>query len=145
MSDALPPPKSRREYQKHGTHTRDKRLRSRGLSGIDGRTSEGREALSWRDAVLKLKGGAACSFAVKTEIKLACFDLFRLLHLQSYMIADCNHRLTLVNRRKRELPRIHEQYAEIDHRFSRRVEGLDLGKVPPMDLASRLAQATAER
>lgn len=145
MSNALLEQKSRRSYEKHGDHTRSGRLRARGLAAIDGRTAEGREALAWRDNALKAKGGASCSFAIKTEIRLATFDLFRLLHLQSFLIADCNHRLTLVNRRKRELPRIHEQYAEIDHRFARRVEALELDKAAPVDLASRLADETRKR
>jgi len=58
MSDAPLEPKSRREYQKHGDHTRSGRLRARGLAGIDGRTAEGREALAWRDNPLRAKGGA---------------------------------------------------------------------------------------
>jgi len=121
--------KGRREYQKHGDHTRDRRRRARGLAGIDARTSEGREkALAWREAALRAKGGASCAFAVKVEIRLATFDLFRLLHLQSYLVADANQRGTIVNRRRRELSRIHEQYDTIDARFSRRVEALELSK-----------------
>jgi len=58
MSDAPLEPKSRRDYQKHGDHTRSGRLRARGLAGIDGRTAEGREALAWRDNPLRAKGGA---------------------------------------------------------------------------------------
>jgi hypothetical protein len=145
MSDAPLEQKGRRGYTMHGDHARDRRLRARGLAAIDGRTAEGREALAWRDAVLKSKGGAVCPLAVKVEIKLACFDLFRLLHLQSYFVRDANERGTIVNRRRRELPRIHEQYAEIDHRFSRRVEALELSKTAPMDLATRLAQASQAR
>jgi hypothetical protein len=129
--------KKPREYRKHGIHTRDWRLRARGLAGIDGRTAEGREALAWRDHALKAKGGVSCPHHVKVEIRAATFDLWRLLHVQTYIIADANQRGTIVNRRRRELPRIHEQYAEIDHRFMRRCEALDLDK-GGMDLARRL-------
>jgi hypothetical protein len=115
------------------------------LAGIDGRTAEGREALAWRDNPLRAKGGASCAYAVKVEIKLACFDLFRLLHLQSFLIADCNQRLTVVNRRRRELPGIHSQYDTIDARFSRRVEALELSRPTPVDLATRLAEETRKR
>jgi hypothetical protein len=133
--------KASRHYVKHGDSRRQRRLRSRGLAALDARTAEGREALAWRDAALRAKGSASCPFAIKTEIKLATFDLWRLLCLQTFLIADSNHRGTIVNRRKRELSRIHEQYTEIDARFIRRVEALQLDKAPVMDLARRLQQA----
>ena len=102
-------------------------------------------ALSWRANALRAKGGSNCPYAVKVEINQACFDYFRLLHLQSFLVADCNHRLTLVNRRRRELPTIHSQYDTIDARFSRRVEALELDKAAPIDLATRLADETRKR
>jgi hypothetical protein len=61
-----------------------------------------------------------------------------LLHLQSFLIADANRRGTIVNKRRRELPKINEQYNEIDLRFIRRCEALDLDRTAPMDLARRL-------
>jgi hypothetical protein len=75
---------------------------------------------------------------------MASFDLWRLLCLQSFLIADTHRRGTIVNRRKRELPAIHSQYDQIDARFMRRVEALELGKAPVMDLARRLAQRAQE-
>ena len=90
------------------------------------------------------KGGAACPFAVRTEIRLATFDLWRLLCLQSFLITDANQRGTILNRRRRELSRVHEQHDDIDARFMRRVEALDLGKAPVLDLARRLAQRAQE-
>jgi len=77
----------------------------------------------------------------KVEIRLAAFDLWRLLHLQTFLVADANQRRTVVNRRRRELSRIHEQYDAVDARSLRRVEALDLDKQPVMDLTRRLAQA----
>jgi putative ABC transport system substrate-binding protein len=102
---------------------------------------------SLHDAVIKVKG-AACPYTVKVEIRLACFDLWRLLCLQTWMITDANMRGTPINRRRRELPAVHAQYDQIDARFMRRVEALELGKAPVMDLARRLAaraQETASR
>jgi hypothetical protein len=58
----------------------------------------------------------------KVEIRLAAFDLWRLLHLQTFLVADANQRRTVVNRRRRELRRIHERYDAVDARFLRRVE-----------------------
>lgn len=143
---AQPEQKRLRSYQKHSAHARNARIKARGLAAIDGRTAEGREALAWRDAAVKSKGGAACPYAIKVEIRLATFDLWRLLCLQTFLISDSNQRGTPVNRRRRELPRIHEQYDAIDSRFMRRVEALDLGKGNNgLDLARRLAAAAQER
>lgn len=137
MNPAASKQKGRREYRKHGLHTRDRALKRRGLAAIDGRTSEGREALAWKDHAIKAKGGAACPCNVKAEIELACFDLWRLLSVRSFIVADANQRGALINRRRRELPRIHEQYDSIDGRFMRRVEALQLDK-GVIDLARRI-------
>jgi hypothetical protein len=51
--------------------------------------------------------------------------------------ADANERGTIVDRRRRDLPKINDQNNEIDLRFMRRCEALDLDKVPVMDLARR--------
>ncbi len=91
---------------------------------------------------LHLNRKADRPYAIKIEIRLATFDLWRLLCLQAFIIADANQRGTIVNRRRRELSKIHEQLSEIDARFLRRVEALDLGKGGTgLDLASRLAAA----
>jgi hypothetical protein len=103
VTDAPLKQKRRGRYQLHGIHARDRALRRHGLDAIDTRSAPGRDAMAWHNAVLEAKGGAACPHAVKVEIKLATFDLFRLLHVQSYLIADCNVRGTIVNRRHREL------------------------------------------
>jgi len=132
MSSAPPTQKGPRQYQKHGDSHRQRRLCARGIAGIDRRSAEGREALAWYDAALTSKG-AACPFAIKVEIRLAVFDLWRLLYLQSFMITDANRRGTIINRRKRELSRVHEQYSTIEQRFARRVESLGLDKGGPPD------------
>ena len=147
MTSAASAQKAPRAYEKHGDSHRQRRLRARGLAAIDRRSAEGREAFAWYDAAIKVKG-AACPYTVKVEIRLACFDLWRLLCLQTWMITDANMRGTPINRRRRELPAVHAQYDQIDARFMRRVEALELGKAPVMDLARRLAaraQETASR
>jgi hypothetical protein len=138
---AQPQQKAPRQYRMHGRHVRDSAIKRRGLAAIDRRSVQGREALAWRDHAIKAKGGAVCPFAIKVEINAATFDLWRLLHLQTFLIADANDRGTIVNRRKRELSRIHDQYDAIDARFMRRCEALNLGKQPVMDLATRLRLA----
>ena len=90
--------------------------------------------------MLKKKPNA--SRDLKIQIALATFDLWRLLCLQSWLIADAVKRGTIVNKRKRELPAVHAQYDSIDGRFLRRCEALDLDKpgVVGHDLATRLRQ-----
>lgn len=141
MSGTPTEQKRPRAYRWHGDRLRKRRISQRGLNAIDGRSVEGREALAWRDAVLKAKGGHACPYAIKVAIALATFDLWRLLCLQAWLIADANARGTIINRRKRELPNVHAQYDQIDARLMRRIETLDLSKVQPMDLATRLKLA----
>lgn len=135
-----------RSYQNHGIHTRDRRLRERGRAAIDGRTAEGREAMAWRAAALKAKGGASCPAWIKTEIRLACFDLWRIFCLQTWLISDTGARGTVINKRHRVLPKISEQYDALDAKFMRRLEALELGRGGTgMDLAQRLAQARASK
>src|SRR5262245_53823924 len=122
---------------KHGQTALDRRLRAVGWRTIDGRTAEGKEALAFRDEAIKAKGGDACPFHVRLEIKLATFDLFRLLHLQAYLIADTNRRGTPVNRRRRVLSPLHQQYSVIEQRFNSRFEKLNL-KAPKLDLARQI-------
>jgi len=132
--------KRRKIYQMQGRYARDARVKARGLAAIDRRSAEGREALAWRDAAIKAKGSASCPYLVKVEINLACFNLWRALRLQSWIIDDANKRRSIINRRRRELPRVHEQYDLVEGRFLRCIELLQLDKEPVMDLARRLQQ-----
>jgi hypothetical protein len=100
-----------RQYQKHRDSHPEKRLRTRGLAAIDIRSAEGREALSCMMRRLRRKAGAACPFAMKVGIRLAAFDLWRLLYLQTSLIADANR--MIVNRGKRELSAIVDDTANI--------------------------------
>jgi hypothetical protein len=131
---------------KHGDHYRQRRIRQRGMRALDARTQEARDALAWRAAATKAKGGAACPHWLKIEIRLACFDLWRLLCLQTYLISDANERQALINKRYRVLPSIHQQYNEIESRFARRVEALQLDKrtAGGLDLATMLQQRAQE-
>jgi hypothetical protein len=148
VTDASLKQKSRGPYQLHGIHARDRALRRHGLDAIDTRSAEGRDAMAWHNAVLETKGGKACPHTVRVEIRLATFDLLQILYVQSWIIIDANRRGTVVNRRRRELSRIHEQLDTINARFMRRCEALNLAKAQPMDLARRLQlaqKATDER
>lgn len=134
-----------REYHKSGIHRKGLR-RARGLAAVNRKTVEGKIALSWRDAALRAKGGANYPTFIKQEIAQATFDLYRLALLQTFIIADANNRGTIVNRRKRELSRIHEQYDQIDARFMRRCELLKLDQArPAMSARERLAEAIKQQ
>ena len=65
-----------------------------------------------------------CIRSCEVERVLARFNLYRLLCTMNWIIADANERGSIINRRRRELPRIHEQYDLIEGRFLRCVEAL---------------------
>jgi hypothetical protein len=98
--------------------------------------------LDWQASVLKAKG-ASCPFHVRVEITLATFDLWRLLCLQAFIVADANERGAIINKRYRTLPGTHQQYNDIEARFFRRVELLQLDKASAgsLDLVSMLQAA----
>jgi hypothetical protein len=123
----------------HGLRALDRRLRQRSWREIDSRTAEGRQALAFRDDALARKGGDACPYYIKAEIKLATFDYFRLLHVQAYLNSDAQRRGTPVNRRRHVLGRLHEQYTAIETRFTSRLDRLNLdASAQGLDLAKRI-------
>jgi len=63
--------KTRRDYRMHGNSEFVRAYKQRGYSAIDGRTYAGREAKLWREAAIRLKGGASCPFHLKLEINSA--------------------------------------------------------------------------
>ena len=71
--------KTRRDYRMHGNSEFVRAYKQRGYSAIDGCTYAGREAKLWREAVIRLKGGASCPFHLKLEINSASFDLWLML------------------------------------------------------------------
>ena len=131
--------KSRREYQKHGHYKRVNALRRHGYSAIDGRTYAGREAKRWRVSAIQQKGGVSCPFHIKLEIDAATFDAWLMLELAEAIAVDAKQRGTVLNRRAKALPKLHEQYQTIASRFSKRCEALELDK-GGLDLARRLQQ-----
>ena len=140
MKPAASKQNSRREYQKSGDCQRQRKLKEHGVDAIDSKTPEGNEAEKWRRKALKawrLSRGCRAPYDIREQIDEATFDLYRRLCLRAYIIADDKTRGTLINRRRRELPRIHEQYATISASFDRRCERLQLDK-GDLDLARRL-------
>jgi len=71
--------KTRRDYRMHGNSEFVRAYKQRGYSAIDGRTYAGREAKLWREAAIRLKGGASCPFHLKLEMNSASFDLWLML------------------------------------------------------------------
>ena len=64
-------------------------------------------------------------------------DLWLTLELAAVIIKDARERGSVLNRRKKELPRIHEQFNRVSIRFEKTREALELEK-GGLDLARRL-------
>jgi hypothetical protein len=67
------------------------------------------------------------------------------LELRAYIVADSRERGTPLNRRSGKLPAVHDQYDTAMGQWQRINDDLALDKGTGVDLASRLAQAAAER
>lgn len=74
---------------------------------------------------------------IRQEIELAAVDLWLMLELAVFIVEDARKRGSVVNLRRRELPKVHEQYNTVSVRFERRREALELEK-GGLDLARRL-------
>ena len=105
--------KSRRQYQKHGHFKRVKALRYRGVKAINGRTRAGREAKRWGAWAMGQKGNGSAPLHTRQEIELATLDLWLLLELGSAIVEDARKRGAVLNQRRKELPRVHEQYNQV--------------------------------
>lgn len=137
MSEAQSTQKRRREYHKSGHYKRVRSYRSHGFNAIDGRTYSGLQAKRWRAEAIRIKGGKACPFHLRLEIDQAAFDAWLLIELAQVIGQDAKERGSVINLRRKALPKLHEQYATVAARFSRRCESLQLDK-PGLDLARRL-------
>jgi len=137
MSTAATKQKVRREYGRHGHFKRVKSLHHNGLRAINGRTYAGGEAKRWRAWAIEQKGGSNCRLDIRQEIELAAVDLWLMLELAVFIVEDARKRGSVVNLRRRELPKVHEQYNTVSVRFERRREALELEK-GGLDLARRL-------
>jgi len=102
--------------------------KQRGYSAIDGRTYAGREAKLWREAAIRLKGGASCPFHLKLEINSAAFDLWLMLELAEESAQNAKRRGSVLNRRYKTLPKLRDQFDKVSARFERRREALQLEK-----------------
>jgi hypothetical protein len=114
-----------------------KRLYSHGFEAIDKRTYAGREARAWRALALQQKGGASCPFHIRHEIELCAYDVWLLYELGEEIARDAKKRRTVINKRYKTLPKLHDQFDKVSARFERRREALQLDK-GGLDLARRL-------
>jgi hypothetical protein len=137
MKGAALAQKPSRDYLKHGHYRRVKVLSYSGLHAINGRTSAGRAAKTWRLWALAQKGGSTCRLDIRQQIELATMDLWILLELAVFIVADARKRGSIINVRRRELPKVHDQYNTVSMRFEKRRDALELDK-GGIDLARRL-------
>jgi hypothetical protein len=145
MTEAQTQQKATRSYQKHGHFKRVRALKRRGFDAVNGRTYAGREAKRWRAWATQQKGNGSMQPHTRHEINLAMFDLWLLLELGEAIARDATERGAVLNKRRKELPRIHDQYNQVSIRFSKRCEALALDKGNGLDLARRLMQERAAR
>jgi hypothetical protein len=80
---------------------------------------------------------------VRQEIELAAVDLWLTLELADAIIKDARERGSVLNRRRKELPKVHDQFNTVSMRFEKRREGLQLDK-SGLDLARRLSMGDAK-
>jgi hypothetical protein len=119
---------------KHGHYGRV----GRGYNSINGQTHAGKEAKRWRRWALEQKGNGKVPYHIRQEINLSMFDLWLLIELGGSIAEDARQRGTALNRRRKTLPAIHQQYETIANRFSRRCQVLKLDDNGQLDLARRL-------
>lgn len=98
--EAEPKPKRRQKRQKSGFYRTLRRLRGRGINGIDRRTGPGKDALAYRDeTVADLGGSDALTSNVKALLDVTCMKRYLFKFTVEYL-------LTLpspVNKRRRSL------------------------------------------
>lgn len=75
---------------------------------------------------------------LKNEIEFATVDLWLLLELGAWIVEDARQRGSVLNRRRKTLPSVHQQYETIANRFSRRCQALKLEDNGQLDLARRM-------
>lgn len=74
----------------------------------------------WRATAIRLKGGASCPFHLKLEINSAAFDLWLMLQLAEEIAQNAKRRGSVLNRRYKTLPKLHDQFDKVSARFERR-------------------------
>ncbi len=136
MSTAATGQNGRREYCRSDHYKRVRAFKRRGFEAINGQTYAGREAKKWRAEMIANKGGDTCPRYLCREIDLAMFDLWLLLELGEVIAQDAKRRGTVINQRRKQLPKVHEQYQSVSARFEKRCEAINAAK--PLDLARRL-------
>ncbi|HEY3306130.1 MAG TPA: hypothetical protein VGL70_21630 [Candidatus Binatia bacterium] len=128
----------------HGHYSRVASLKRHGGKVLDGRTWAGRSAKEWAAWALKTKGGKDCPLHIKLEIDAAAMDLWLRLELGEAIVRDAQERGSVLNRRRKELPSVHDQYQVVSMRFAKRCEALELDKGPRATLQELLAAKARE-
>ena len=89
-----------RPYQQHGLHALKRRLKVRGLAGIDGRSQAARALLAWRrELEADLGGSAAISAQQRAIIDLASTTKVLLDSTDRWLLEQ----ESLINRKRRAL------------------------------------------
>jgi hypothetical protein len=122
--------KPRREYQKTDYYKRVRKTKHNGFRAINGRTYAGREAKAWAAWAIAQKGGSGCRLDIRQQIELAAVDKWLMLELEAKIIKDARERGSILNLRRKQLPKIHDQFNTVSMRFEKRREALELKPKP---------------
>ena len=87
----------------HGNSEFVRVYKQRGYSAIDDAPMRAERAKLWREAAIRLKGGASCPFHLKLEINSAAFDLWLMLELAEETAQNAKRRGSVLNRRNKNL------------------------------------------
>jgi hypothetical protein len=143
MSDTQLLQKPKRQYRKSGYYRTLKRLRGRGISGIDRRTGPGKDALSFRDeAVIDLGGNSNLTSTKKALLDIATMERY-LFRFGVEYILSLN---APVNKRKRAFFPIVKDIVSLGDSLTRHLVVLGLERVlpPPKTLSDYLDEIQEE-
>ena len=127
MSDTATQQKPKRQYRKSGYYRTLKRLRGRGINGIDKRTGPGKDALSFRDeAVTDFGGDSNLTSTKKALLDIATMERYLFRFGVEYILSlDAP-----VNKRKRAFFPIVRDIVSLGDSLARHLVVLGLERVP---------------
>jgi len=126
MSDAATTPKSRREYHKSGYYKRKRKVNKRGLDGMDARTVEGRDALTFRaDAIADL-GGQDIATTKKAVLDVAVGERYLWRSGWAFIMEQGGN---VVNKRKRSFYPVVKDILAVGESLTKHMKDLGLERV----------------
>ena len=126
MTEAATPRKARRDYRKSGFYKRTRRIKQRGLDGIDARTVEGRDALSFRDNAIADLGGKDITTTKKALLDVAVGERYLWRSGWAFIMADGGN---VINKRRRAFYPAVRDIIMVGEALTRHLKDLGLQRV----------------